>query len=198
MSEPTLKSATHAGRRRNPRLVALGLLLVAVGGLGAATLYNTIHEHRPAVVMARDVLRGQHIQPEDLKVAEAPPGMTEYIPSAELDSLIGQTARFDLPAEAFPAHRLLGTPAVSEGSAVIGLALGPGRLPNSELVPGQSVQLVNLTDGSVVVTAMVMTAPRPLEDGSAQVLDVVLPSDQAAGVALLSAQEQLALYLVEG
>ncbi|MDO5082453.1 MAG: SAF domain-containing protein [Arachnia propionica] len=198
MSNPVVKPPSHAGRQRRPRLIALGLLFVVLGGLGAAALYNATHESRPAVVMTTDVVRGDVIEATDLKVAEAPVGLGEFFPASDLDSLIGRTARYDLPAGAFPAPRLLGALPVPEDSAVVGLVLGPGRVPSKELVPGQGVQLVDLNDGTVVADAVVVTAPQLLEDHSTKVLDIAVSRDRAARVASLSAQEQVALYTVEG
>ncbi|RRD49523.1 SAF domain-containing protein [Arachnia propionica] len=195
MSEPVAKVTTRAGRRRHPRLIAAGLLCVTLGGLGAAALHNSTHQTRPAVAMARDVTRGQVIRAEDLKIAEAPPGMPNHIPSTELDSLVGRTAGFDLPTDAFPSQRLLGMDPLPEGSAIVGLSLGPGRIPAREIVPGQAVQLVSLVDGTAV-DAIVVTAPRLLDDHTTRLIDVALPVEKASAVASLSAQEQLVLYVV--
>ena len=197
MPDPVVKPPTHAGLQRRPRLVALGLLFVVLGGLGGAALYHSTHDARPAVAMARDVVRGDVIESADLKVAEAPMGLKEFIPSSQLDSLVGRTAMFDLPAEAFPTDRLLGTRTIPEGSAVVGLVLGAGRAPSGNLVPGQNVQVVGLTEEPVVIDAVVVTSPQLLDDRSTRGLDVALPREQAAKVATLSAQEQVALYVVE-
>ncbi|MDO5066377.1 MAG: SAF domain-containing protein [Propionibacteriaceae bacterium] len=194
MSDPVVKPPTHAGRRRRPRLVALGLLCVTLGGLGGAALYNATHEMRPVVAMARDVPRGEAITADDLTIVEAPPTVTEFTPAQELETLVGQTARFDLPAGAFPAPRLIGTPAIPDSFAVVGLVLGPGRIPVQDLVPGQNVRLVDLTEGGGQTDAVVVSAPQLLEDRSTRVLDVALAQDSAARIAALSAQDQVALY----
>ena len=60
--------------RRSPRLVALGVLFVVLGALGAAALYSASVDQRTAVVMAEDVVRGQQLTAEDLSIVSVPAG----------------------------------------------------------------------------------------------------------------------------
>ena len=98
--------------RRSPRLIALGVLLIVLGALGAAALYTTATRHRQAVAMANDVVRGQEIRLTDLTIREVPGDYEAGIDPNELESLVGQRVLTDLPAGSFPARRQSGRPAV--------------------------------------------------------------------------------------
>lgn len=184
--------------RRSPRLVALGMLFVVLGALGAAALYSASVDQRTAVVMATDVVRGEQLTAEDLAVVSVPAGFQVEVTDGDaLSELVGRTARTDLPAGAFPTGRLLGEDPIPAGHSLVGLQLGPGRMPGTDLVPGTPVQLVSLAEGDDSVTdAVVAEAPVLTDDGTGFVLDVVVPDEAAHAVARLAATQQLALVAV--
>lgn len=184
--------------RRSPRLVALGVLFVVLGALGAAALYSASVDQRTAVVMAEDVVRGQQLTAEDLSIVSVPAGFQVDVTDGDsLAQLVGRTARTDLPAGSFPTARHLGDEPIPPRHSLVGLQLGPGRMPGSELVPGTAVQLVSLAEGDEAVTdAVVAEAPVLTDDGTGFVLDVVVPEEAAHAVARLAATQQLALIAV--
>ena len=186
--------------RRSPRLILLGILAVALGGLGAAALYSSSTTTESAVVMARDVVRGQEITSADLAIVSVPAGLqVEATDADRMSSLIGQRALTDLPAGAFPAERHLGTEPVPTGQTLVGLKLSQGRLPMAALPPGSKVQLVSLAEGATGATdAVVATAPVASDDGSGYALDVTVAAGSAHIVATLAANDQLALVAVGG
>ncbi len=198
MSRTTKPDGVKGRTRRSPRLVMLGALLVALGGLGAASLYTAVSQERPAVAMARDVMRGQSIALEDLKVANAPPGLVKYYPADHLDSLVGKRAAFDLPQDAFVAERLLGSLDLPEGNVTIGLKLAHGRMPTAQLQPGQQVGIVDVSGGSVLTSGIVVTAPIELDDRVSRTLDVSVTQGMAAQVSTLAATDQIALFATAG
>lgn len=191
-------AAVQLRARRSPRLIVLGILAVALGGLGAASLYAAATSSESAVVMAKDVARGQEITQADLAVISVPAGLPmDTTSGSDMASLVGRTALTDLPAGAFPASRLLGTPPVPEGHAVVGVNLTPGRIPRTSLPVGTRVQLVSLADGKPEsFDAVVAAAPTHLDDGTGHVLDVAVPVASAPRVAVLAATENLALIAV--
>lgn len=184
--------------RRSPRLVALGVLFVVLGALGAAALYSASVDQRTAVVMAADVVRGEQITAEHLGVVSVPSGFQVDVTDGEaLSELVGRTARTDLPKGSFPTGNHLGEDPLPPGHSLVGLQLGPGRMPGSELVPGTPVQLVSLAEGDESVTdAVVAESPVVTDDGTGFVLDVLVPEDAAHSVARLAATQQLALVAV--
>lgn len=190
--------AVQLRARRSPRLIALGVLAVVLGALGAAALYSMNTHHTSVVAMARDVVRGDTIRAADLTLVSMPStGQVEMSGAERMDQMVGQTARTDLPAGSFPLPRHLGEDPIPPGHSLVGMRLAAGRLPATELPQGTSVQLISLADGDdSVVDAVVATSPMMLEDGSGHLLDVTVPDDSAAAVAALAAQDQLALIAV--
>lgn len=181
--------------RRSPRMVALGVLCVTLGGLGAGMLYVAGNDQHAVVAMARDVVRGQRIVAEDLSVVSVPGHLqVEALGPDSLQGLVGQTALSDLPAGAFPSARHLGEAPIPAGSSLVGLQLRAGRMPGTALDPGSRVRLVSLAEGDrTALDAVVAAAPLLTDDGTGFVVDVLVPGDVAEAVARLSAADQLAL-----
>lgn len=190
--------AVQLRARRSPRLIALGVLAVTLGGLGATALYTMNTDNRSVVVMARDVVRGDEIQTSDLAVISVPRGLQVDTSGAEeMDQLLGRTARSDLPAGSFPVPRHVGEDPIPPGHSLVGIRLTSGRLPTAALPPGTRIQLISLAEGDDrVVDAVVAASPRALEDGSGQLLDVTVPEAFAPVVATLAATDQLVLIAV--
>ncbi|MBB1572451.1 MAG: hypothetical protein HG432_012975 [Propionibacterium sp.] len=199
MTEPSAipPEGVQLRARRSPRLIALGVLLIVLGALGAAALYTTATRHRQAVAMANDVVRGQEIRLTDLTIREVPGDYEAGIDPNELESLVGQRVLTDLPAGSFPARRHLGDRQFPAGNVVVGLKLGPGRMPSTTLVPGQRIQLINLAESAAVAEAQVATLPTKLDDGVTWLLDVSVSGERAAQVAALIAADQLALIALQ-
>lgn len=190
--------AVQLRARRSPRLVALGVLLVALGGIGAAALYTTNADHRAVIVMASDVARGEVLAKEQFTVVEVPGSLAvDAVPAAGLDSLVGQVARTDLPQGSFPLERHVGTDPLPAGQSLVGLRLALGKLPTSDLPPGTTVRLVGLVDGAeTAVDAMVATRPVLLDDAVSYSFDVQVADGDADAVARLSAGDQVAMVVV--
>lgn len=186
--------------RRSPKLIALGALLVALGGLGAATLYSMNADHRAVVVMATDVRRGDAIEREDLAVLEVPESLgVEALGAAELPGLVGQRSLTDLPQGAFPLTRHVGEDPLPSGQALIGLRLPLGKLPTADMPPGTAVRLVGLLEGTnTAAQAVVASSPVLLDDGASFSLDVRVSESDADSVARLSAADLLAVVVVRG
>ena len=182
--------------RRNPRLIVLGVLLIVLGALGAAALYTTATRHRQAVAMANDVTRGREIRPSDLTVRELPSDQEEGIDPQKMNDLIGKRALFDLPAGSFPTEQRLGDRSFPPENVTLGLKLGPGKMPNAPLVPGQKIQLIGLTE-KTTTTAVVAALPEKLADGATWLLDVSLSAEEAPTVAALASVDQLVLIALQ-
>ncbi len=190
--------AVHLRARRSPRLIALGILAIVLGALGAAMLYSLNTNLINVVVMTRDVVRGDVIAVTDLAVAEIPASLQiNTSASSELETMIGQSALTDLPAGSFPLDRHFGEEPVAKGRSLIGIRLSAGRLPAAPLPPGTRVQLISLAEGDdMVVDALMASSPVLLDDGSGYLLDVTVVSDVSADVASLAATDQLVLISV--
>lgn len=192
--------AVQLRARRSPKLIALGVLLVVLGGIGAAALYSMNTDQRPVVVMAADVARGDVVQREHLAVVEVPGSLTvDALPADALDDLAGQVARTDLPQGSFPLTRHVGTDPLPAGQSLVGLRLELGKLPTTDLPPGTTVRLVGLVDDvETAVDAVIATRPVLLDDAVSYSLDVQVADGDADAVARLSATDQVALIEVAG
>lgn len=190
--------AVHLRARRSPRLIALGVVAIVLGALGAATLYSVNTNLISVVVVTRDVVRGDVIQATDLSVADMPAGLqVDMSPASDLENMVGQRALSDLPAGSFPLERHLGEEPVPPGQSLVGIRLTAGRLPTTALPPGTRVQLISLAaDDDTVVDALMASSPFLLDDGSGHLLDVTVSDDFAAAVASLAATDQLVLISV--
>lgn len=190
--------AVHLRARRSPRLIALGVLAVVLGALGAATLYSLNTNLINVVVVERDVMRGDTLDVADLTVAEVPASLqVDTTPAENLEKMLGQRALTDLPAGSFPLDRHVGEEPVPPGQSLVGIRLSAGRLPSASLPPGTRIQLISLAeDDDSVVDAVMASTPILLEDGSSQLLDVTVPHQTAAAIAKLAATDQLVLISV--
>lgn len=193
-------AAVQLRARRSPKVIALGALLVAVGGLGAAALFSMNAEHRAVVVMAADVRRGDAIEREHLAVVEVPETLTvEALGAADLPTLVGQRSLTDLPQGSFPLARHVGEDPLPSGQALIGLRLPLGKLPTADMPPGTTVRLVGLLEGQETsAEAVVASAPVLLDDGASYSMDVRVADGRADEVARLSAADLVAVVVVRG
>lgn len=192
--------AVRLRARRSPRLIALGILLVVLGGLGAAALYLSTADYRPVVVMAKSVARGTVVRRADLTVVDVPSSLgVKGLEASDLPSLVGQQALSDLPEGTFLTKKLVGEDPVPEGQSVVGLRLALGRIPTSPMPVGTPVRLVGLAEGSTDSTdAVVASQPSLLDDGASYSLDVLVDGAAAELVARLSAADALAVVVLAG
>lgn len=189
--------AVRLRARRSPKLIALGVLLVVLGGLGAAALYTMNADHAAVIVMADDVRRGDVIEQGDLAVIEIPGSLTvPRLPAADLETLVGQRALTDLPSGSFPLQRHVGDDPLPDGETLVGLRLPLGRLPSSDIPVGTKVRIVGLAEGSEdAVEATTTARPSQLEDGSFA-LDIRVADGDADTVARLAAADMVAVVVV--
>jgi hypothetical protein len=117
---------------------------------------------------------------------------------------VGQRAVFDIPAGALVAAATVASSALpGEGRAAVGLRLASGRAPEVLLAPSSPVRLVALPPASPEAAADDKLAGKtyaarvighaPGADGVSLLLDVDVPAAQAPTIALLGAQDRLAV-----
>lgn len=194
---PTRPDAVQLRVRRSPRLIALGILCVVLGGVAAVALYTSSTDRQSVVAMSADLVRGDVIEREQLAIVELPStAVGEALPADQIDALVGQRALIDLPEGAFPRLSHVGEDPLPEGQGLVGLKLTLGRLPSTQLVPGTPVRLVSLLEGdTTAVDATVATSPTLLDDGQSFALDVRIADADAAVATRLAATDQLAVFV---
>lgn len=140
---PGAPGAGRVMRRRVPEL-AIGVVLIGLGAIGALMLAGRQPPRASVLVWANDVSRGQVVSASDLEVAsiesDIPVDVVDVAAAAEV---LGRTVAFDARAGGFVSGSLLEVgSAIPPDFAVVGLRLGAGRYPVSTLSVGDVVDLL--------------------------------------------------------
>lgn len=200
MNDPrSLGSPSPLRARRNVRWIALGILVICLGGLGSGFLFVSVADAHAVIRVNRTVYRGQVIQAADLGAVTIGTAIgVETVPADRAADLVGQTAITDLPSGSLLVPGAVGPPELPADTNRVGLRLSSGRIPISPLPPGTPVLLVEIAkDGQgepagASVLALVATAPLVQTDGSS-VLDVSVPATEGERIARLAAADLLVL-----
>jgi hypothetical protein len=196
--------------RRNPRWIALGVVALCLGGLLSYLLYAQVAAQSAVVAMSRTVHRGAVIQATDLTTTTVN-GATKVstVPAAELQSLVGKRAAYDLvEGSLVPAAAVDTPPLPAAGRAVVGLKLDQGRAPFGLLPASSQVRLVPVPAGEQATAGQPAAAqsanPGPIylgrvvdvtdgADGTSVLINVDVPEADAAAIAQLAAQNRIAV-----
>ncbi len=201
------------GRRRRPKLAAVGVAVVVLGGLLGAYLYSAAGDRVPVIAVASAVAFGEQVEASDLVEVGVgqDPGL-QPIPYADVDQVIGMTAATDLvPGSLLTMGALTQGPIPGPGEELVPIPLEVSRLPATGLRPRDEVLLV-ATDGGQVPAAQpgedepTSAAAQPLSGlvlrvGAATpagvlVIDVLVDSGDGADLARLAADGRIALVVI--
>jgi hypothetical protein len=190
--------------RRNPKWIALGIVALCLGGLLSYLIYARVASESAVVAAAHTVYRGETIEYSDLATITLHGGSLPHtIPAAQLGDLVGKRAAFDLVAGSVILETaIVGAAIPSEGRAIVGLKLAPGRAPGSLLLPSSRVRLIGMpaaadgstTDklaGSIFVGRVVDQSPAA--DGTSILVNVDVDAAVAPTVAMLAAEDRIAI-----
>jgi hypothetical protein len=210
-------------RKRRPAVLALGVALVAAGGLGGAALYLTTGQRVPVLALAHDVPAGQPLTAADLTQVRISLDPALHPLSAD-SRVLNMRATTDLKAgQLLTAADLTNDPLVLAGQEVLGVSAKPSQLPASGLQAGVWVVLLytpsaqgtgagtgaeslpspgaSASGGSggaallQSVTVRVVGVGAPSQADGTTVVDVAVPGEQAAAVADLVASGKFAVLL---
>lgn len=133
----------RAVRRRVPEL-AVGVVLIGLGAIGALMLAGRQPPRAPVLVWANDMSRGQVVAPEDLTVASIESDTpVDVVDVGAASDVVGRTVAFGANAGGFVSGSLLEAGStIPPDYAVVGLRLGAGRYPVSTLTVGDTVDLL--------------------------------------------------------
>ena len=202
---PPVPAPPRLPGRRNPRWIALGVIVICLGGLLAYTVYSRVSTETRVLALTSTVYRSEVVEASDLTTVVLhgePPGPT--VRAADEGSVVGRRAAFDLPAGALVAAGSLTDAAVpDEGRSVVGLRLATGRAPATLLVPSAPVRLVALpapSNGTGAADSLTgktyagrVVGSTPGADGTSTIVDVEVDAGQAPTIASLGAQDRVAL-----
>ena len=133
----------RAARRRVPEL-AVGVVLIGLGAIGALVLAGQQAPRAAVLVWANDVTRGQVVEASDLKVASIDTDTpVDVVDVAAVADVVGRSVALDANAGGFVSGSLLKVGSViPPDSVVVGLRLGAGRYPVSTLAVGDIVDVL--------------------------------------------------------
>lgn len=192
-------------RRRQPKLVVLAVVLVAMGALGSVLLATGLGDRVSVVAVAAQVSSGDPIQRGDLVQARvsADPAL-QPIPWSEVDAILGMFAATNLvPGSLLTLEQVTAEQLPPDGMQLVGVAVPAGQLPATPLLAGDRVLLIPVAlsesglaadQGSPIEATVVRVGPVGV-DGS-RVVDVLVDDAEGRTVAGLSAGGLLAIVLV--
>ena len=147
-------------KRRIPEM-ALGLVLVVGGALGALMMYRSGTDSVTVVSSAHKLHRGQVISTSDLVATEMPGGAAHFfVRGVEAKSLVGKTVVVDVGGHV-PLSALMVTSnsPLATSEALTSAPVDVGNYP-SEIAPGDRVRVVLAPE----ITMSAATPPRMFEE----------------------------------
>ncbi|MDR0436027.1 MAG: SAF domain-containing protein, partial [Propionibacteriaceae bacterium] len=140
-------TAANLPARRNPRLLAIGVLCVVLGGLGTAFAFLAVTDTIEVLAFARTVPAGQQLSPTDITSVRinATTGLA-VVPAERYDEVVGAQVLTDVVAGSLVNPAGVGWVPQPRGTVVVGLRLPYGRLPSTGLRVGDALLLVPLPD----------------------------------------------------
>lgn len=137
-------------RQARRGVVALGVLLVAGGGLLSFQVISALNDRVPVVVTTRDVAVGQRISAQDVTTSMVgSDDRVARIPGRRLRDVVGKFAAVDLRRGSLVAPASISDqlrPAPDQ--QLVPVAVKPSRLPARGLQPGDQVVVVAASDDS--------------------------------------------------
>ncbi|WFF02362.1 SAF domain-containing protein [Micromonospora sp. WMMD964] len=194
-------------RRVRPGLLGLAVLLIALGGLGAAFAVTSVRATGSYLAVARPVEVGREITAADLVSVQVAGGQgLRPVPAGRLDEVVGKRAAVALlPGTLLTLGQVTDDPLLGPGQQQIALGLKTAQVPARKLHPGDKVLLVSTPDRSSTgdtataagtrFSATVIDMVSPANDD--KVLYLALVTRDVPAVVALAAQDRLAVVLTE-
>ncbi len=194
-------------RTRSWGLVTLAALLVVGLGLGVAAWGLQVGDKSSVLAIGQPVAKGQVVERGDL-VSKSVAGVSDAIPVADIDTVVGQTAAVDLvTGQILTPAMVAAAPVPAAGQSVVGLALDPTRVPSAGLEPGDQVDVIAVPAGDGAQgNATETEAPEVLAEaaevyavggesaaGGQLLLTVLVDSKEAARIAAYSTLNRVAV-----
>jgi hypothetical protein len=196
------------GRRSRLSELVIGVVVVAVFGLGVVLWHASSTSTQAALVLARSVRAGEELRPEALRTENVHVGSTVgFVAAADVSRVVGKIASADLAAGTLVSGDLfVARPLVPAGSTVVSAALVPGQFASFQLRPGQSVEAIRTGDkpvgeagagaGAVMTHATVFEIEELNDTTGTWIVSLLVPDADAAQVASAAAAKALSLGLV--
>ncbi|RKN48284.1 SAF domain-containing protein [Micromonospora endolithica] len=193
-------------RRMRPGLLGLAVLLIALGGLGAAFAVTSVRATGSYLAVARPVEVGRTVAADDLITVQVAGGRgLAPVSAGRLDEIVGKRAAVSLvPGTLLTDDQLTDDPLLGPGQQQLALGLDPAEVPARTLHPGDKVLLVSTPDSDDDTPAGVATRftatvidTAPTGNGDKSVVYLALAVRDVPAVVALSAQDRIAVVLTE-
>lgn len=183
-------------RRRSSRLVLLAVVLAVLGALAGAYAYSAATDRIGVVALARTLPVGATVAPADVREVQLPDDTgLATVPWAERDAVIGRVTVASIQGGQILTPASVTTARVpAPGEAVVGVSAEPGRVPTSDLVPGDEVSVIT-GPGQSPRSASVVSASGPDVSGR-RGIDLLVQQVDAAELALASSEDRVVVVLV--
>ncbi|MFG3553872.1 SAF domain-containing protein [Micromonospora sp. NPDC047557] len=193
-------------RRVRPGLLGLAVLLIALGGLGAAFAVTSVRATGSYLAVARPVEVGREVSAADLITVQVAGGQGLHpVPAGRLNEVVGKRAAVALvPGTLLTLGQVTDDPLLGPGQQQIALGLKTAQVPARSLHPGDKVLLVSTPDENATgaaagagtrFAATVIDMVSPTDDE--KVLYLALLIRDVPAVVALAAQERIAVVLTE-
>ncbi|KAB1914951.1 SAF domain-containing protein [Micromonospora sp. AMSO31t] len=137
-------------RRIRPGLLGLAVLLIALGGLGAAFAVTSVRSTGSYLAVARPVEVGRQLTADDLVPVRVSGGRElQPVRADRIKEVLALRAAVRLtPGTLLTPAQLTDAPLLGPGQQQIALGLKPSQVPARRLHPGDKVLLVSTPDNS--------------------------------------------------
>jgi hypothetical protein len=189
-------------RRTRPGLLGLAVLLIALGGLGAAFAVTSVRATGSYLAVARAVPVGTVLSADDVVTVQVAGGQgLRPVPADQVQQVIGKRAAVALaPGTLLTMGQLTDKPLLNPGQQQISLGLKTSEVPARQLHPGDKVLLVSKPNKnaenagpSTRFDAVVIDMTRA--ENNDVVLYLALAARDVAPVVALSAASRVAVVL---
>lgn len=194
--------------RRRPAIIAIGIAVAIVGGLGTVSLYSAASRSQSYLVTKDSVARGATITGGDLSTINIVGGQSgTAIPASDTAQLIGHVATVDLPAGSLLTTKNTASELpLAAGKSIVGISLTAAQMPSVSMSSGQQVRIVDtpVSQGDPPTTepesfeAEVFDTKADPTGKSNTIVDLLVTSSQAADIAARAATGRIALVIDGG
>lgn len=188
--------------RRRPMLIALSVLLTAVGALLGAWLLTGLSGTKSYIAVREDIQRGDVIEESDLvRTQLRADGALTPLVWDEKQFVVGQYAKVDMAAGSVVTNESVASQVVPPGGkTVVGLALVPGQSVSGDLKTGDPVRAIivppDSEEGSEPEKVSGSIANVKMSsDGTTKLVDVIVSADDAPMVAAAGARQEVSVVL---
>lgn len=210
-ANPSALRVAPPRQTRRPTLVALGLVLVLVGGMVGALIYLRTTQQTQVLAVARPVAVGHSIRDADLvALSLSVDPRIRPLPATARSQVVGQVATVNLlPGTLLLRGMITSQSLLHPAEGLVGLAVKAGQVPE-QLAPGDLVRVVrtpvpagNGNDdpgaddiGGVLVDRAKVLSVSDLTDGDTSRVSLIVPLEDASVLYRANAAGQLALVVL--